>query len=218
MVRDVKGPNSGGSFSLVVPVAPVSTQARRAQKDIVTAEIRKLTSVYDFLLSGDVAIDLAWYVREDARYETDASADVDNILKPTFDALSGPQGVLINDSQVQHLTCHWQGGLNVPEHFTITVEYDPEEWFAKKSLGFVIVRNNLCMPLDLDQDPGVLLLLLDTYEKQFDAHDRLLTLGASPTTARGLLSVQRVFHRSRTVGFPVEGASDLRARLSGSRV
>ena len=50
---------------------------------------------------------IEWTVHEQDRYESDAAPDVDNILKPLLDGLCGPEGVLIDDCQVQAVDCRW---------------------------------------------------------------------------------------------------------------
>jgi Holliday junction resolvase RusA-like endonuclease len=96
-----------GELVLQLPIEPVSLQASRKKKELITSEIRSVTSEFSFILVEDVQIDILWQIREQDRYESNSSPDVDNILKPILDALCGLSGVLIDDCQVQAISCHW---------------------------------------------------------------------------------------------------------------
>jgi Holliday junction resolvase RusA-like endonuclease len=108
-------PLSPDEVSISVPLPPVSQQARSESKASFQAEIENAISSYEFLLSGDVSVTVEWSISQQTRYETDRSPDVDNILKPLIDALAGPAGLMIDDNQVQHVSCHWIDSYNDDE-------------------------------------------------------------------------------------------------------
>lgn len=108
-----------------LPVAPVSLQASRAQKEVITNAIRSAIADHGFILTNDVKISIEWLVNEQRRYETDAAPDVDNIIKPIIDALCGPQGVLVDDCQVQFVSCHWIDWERDDQQVTIHIERSP---------------------------------------------------------------------------------------------
>jgi Holliday junction resolvase RusA-like endonuclease len=100
-------PRASGELEFTISGPPVSQQSTRSEKDKFAELMRKQIGNSPYLLSGDVRVEIEWSLHEQYRYESDAAPDVDNILKPLLDALCGPQGVLIDDCQVQAVDCRW---------------------------------------------------------------------------------------------------------------
>src|SRR5689334_14388427 len=94
------------TFSVVAE--PVSGQAKdRSRRADLKSAIGRLLKPIQYLLSGEVRLSIEWVIHEKERYETDRAPDVDGILKPLLDALTGPDGLIIDDSQVQSVCCSW---------------------------------------------------------------------------------------------------------------
>lgn len=204
-----------GQIVLCLPIKPVSLQANRKKKEVVTSEIQNITSKLSFLLVGDVQIGIQWQIHEQERYESDSSADVDNILKPILDALSGSNGVLINDCQVQAVSCHWIDWDRDDQQITIRIEmFGNDEWLLKDGLVFAHMGKGLCYPIVLTEiDPQWTLDILESLEEMLIRREELLAKGASYYRARGIMSVQRVFHISRVQEFNVVQLADLKSEL-----
>ena len=204
-----------GCVVLCLPIKPVSLQANRKNKEIVTSEIQNITSDFSFILVGDVQIDIEWQIHEQERYESDSSADVDNILKPILDALSGPKGVLVNDCQVQAVSCHWIDWDRDEQQITIRIKmFGNDEWLLKDGLVFAHMAKGLCYPIVLKGiEPQCALDILKSLEHMLIRREELLAKGASYYHARGVMSIQRVFHISRVQEFNVVQLSDLKAEL-----
>ena len=98
-------PPQSNNLSIVIDLPPVSLQATGESKRAFIRKVREQCSCYSFLLTSDVQIGVTWHIHEQERYETDRSPDVDNILKPLLDGLCGPEGILIDDNQVQSISC-----------------------------------------------------------------------------------------------------------------
>jgi Holliday junction resolvase RusA-like endonuclease len=205
----------GGQIVLHLPIRPVSLQARREKKEVVTSEIQNITSNFSFILVGDVRIGIVWQIHEQDRYESDSSPDVDNILKPILDALSGPKGVLINDCQVQAVSCHWTDWDRYEQQITIRIEMlDSDEWLLKDGIVFAHMGKGLCYPIILNgQYAQSELNILESLEGQIVRREELLAKGFDYYAARRSMSVQRVFHISRVQEFDVIPLADLKAKL-----
>lgn len=207
-------PSPFGELVFTVELPAVSLQASAAKKAVLTAVVRAALAKYQFMLTGDVWFDVQWLVHEQSRYESDASPDIDNILKPLIDAVCGPDGILIDDCQVQAVGAHWIDWMRFDEQITVKIkQHHQDDWLPKSGLSFIRMEGALCLPL-----PGGLTLkqteiLLKAFENQFKTRRDLVDLGAEYYTARMPLSVQRVYHRSRIKGFPVEELAAVRARL-----
>lgn len=92
-------------------------------------------------------MDIQWLVYEQERYENPDLPDMDNIIKPILDGLTGPDGVLIDDCQVQTVSSHWID-WNKKEHHNIRIRYCPDDYVSKQNLAFVNIGNNLYMPFN----------------------------------------------------------------------
>src|ERR1700688_3175599 len=86
------------ALSFPIPFAPVSVGSKNKKKTI-QGDIRKCLPDCPYLLSGDVRMEIEWYVSARSRYEQTLHPDIDNIIKPILDALTGPHGLMIDDNQ-----------------------------------------------------------------------------------------------------------------------
>ena len=100
-------PSPFGEIMLHLDVAPASLQSRQSAKAALRAVVHEQTGEYQYLLTGDVSMEITWHFHDRARYESDASADIDNLLKPMLDAFCGPNGLLVDDCQMRSLRISW---------------------------------------------------------------------------------------------------------------
>ena len=129
--------------------------------------------------------------------------DVDNILKPLLDALAGPTGVLIDDNQVQHVSCHWIDSYTNAESLTITFRHSPDEWLVKAGLFFVQLQGGLCIPLSRRTPNDFQRKVTEVYVTALKFRDEALLEGIDYYTACLCMPVQRMFHRTRLGAFEV---------------
>lgn len=196
-------PSPFGELAIAVDLPPVSQQSRAENKSAFQARLRELTSRYGFLLGGDVSVSVEWSVAERDRYETDRAPDVDNILKPLLDALVGPNGLLIDDNQVQHVSCHWVDSYSGEERVSITVRHSPDEWLKKEGLFFVQLDGGLCIPLSRKTPSEFQSKLVDLYKNALALRNKAMADGIDYYQAQYFMPVQRVFHRTRLGAFEV---------------
>jgi Holliday junction resolvase RusA-like endonuclease len=200
-----------GELEFRLPLAPVSLQAARDKKDLLTDAIHALTRPIQFLITGDVSFELEWLIHEAERYETDRAPDVDNILKPVVDACCGPEGILIDDCQVQSVAAHWiDWNVRGKEELRIRVRsLDPEAWKPKAGLVFVNMGQALYYPLRGDVAPESREVIVQAMVRMVRARDELLAAGTDYAAARSVMSIQRLFHRSRIGRFPIVEVEDV---------
>lgn len=203
-------PPDNGKIEISLMREPVSLQANRINKDALKKEIQLLTSEADYLLTGDLSVDVEWRLSELERYETDGSADVDNIIKPILDSLDGPSGLFVNDCQVQHVSCHWYDGPPDAQATSITITFSPDDWMTKAGLLFVHMGRGLCMPFDASRDKEGNLILLDRYIEMIRNRDDFLQATGDYYKAMTLLPINRIFHRTRVNAFRVVDVSDFK--------
>ncbi|MBE9108672.1 RusA family crossover junction endodeoxyribonuclease [Nodosilinea sp. LEGE 07298] len=206
---------SPGELEIVINENPVSLQASRRRKDIVTSAIHKITSKCEFILTDDVQIYIEWWIHEQDRYESDSSADVDNIIKPILDAISGPDGILIDDCQVQAVDCRWLDFFSVEQKINIRIKmFDRDGWLLKDGLFFVHMGNGLCYPTWMDKEnPENTLSVVEQMEIMLLSRDKVLDKKGDYYLARGLMSVQRIFHISRAKGFPIFKIEEIKGEI-----
>jgi Holliday junction resolvase RusA-like endonuclease len=197
-----------GDIHIAVERAPVSSQASGPARAAFVECIRELTGRCPFVITSDVTVDIQWFVSEEERYESDAAADVDNIIKPVLDALSGPRGLIVNDCQVQAVTAYWVGAVELGQQLSVRLHSPFGDFrFPKATLQFAQLGRALCFPLDAGESRGLQLRFLRQIERMVLARDAMLD--GPPGIGRAMLPLQRLFHRTRVAGFPVLLLADL---------
>ncbi|MBC2732728.1 MAG: RusA family crossover junction endodeoxyribonuclease [Desulfobacteraceae bacterium] len=209
-----KKPPLYGQIKFEIDKAPVSLQAKRNKKDDLKEFISKLLEGADYLLTGDVKIEIEWHVHEKKRYETDTSADIDNIIKPLLDSLCGPCGILIDDNQVQCVTCSWLDAYDyAPEKIYIIVNYMDDEFISKEGIIFINIDNSLCLPFNEKNPPKIQKIILNQWLNMFSTKNELISLGLGYYDAQGVMPIQRVFHKSRLNSFNIVDINEKLERL-----
>lgn len=203
----------GDRIEIEFVLSPVSQQARAETKDTFRQEVRRILDTAQFLLTGDVQIEVEWLISEQVRYESDRAPDVDNILKPLLDSLAGPKGVLIDDNQVQHVSCSWIDWNKEDEALRVSLRFRPDEWLPKKGLTFVQFDRGLCLPIPAFKYREQSLGWLEMYRGLLLARIEADKQGFPYSFARTIMPQQRVFHRTRLSNFRVETEEDYRARF-----
>lgn len=199
----IKPPESD-TLEIRIPLAPVSIQSSSQSKAEFKAKVREQCAPFSFLLACDVQIEVTWHIHEQERYETDRAPDVDNILKPLLDALSGPDGVLIDDNQVQSICCSWVDWTRRDEEISISIRfYDDEGWMPKGHFKFVQFEKGLCYPVATYFPRELQEAFVRIFEKGLTARADLEKIGVGYEEARALMPVARIFHRTRVSDFPV---------------
>ncbi len=191
-------PPDNGILEFTVAAAPVSAQAKlKARKAALQDKIRKLFVPLGYLLSGEVHVDIKWVIHEKDHHETDAAPDIDAILKPLLDAMSGPDGLLVDDSQVQSVACRWIDSGSREQCLKFEIRFLADEWVSKKGLIFVHFGDNLCFPLNDTMPTDLALRCAETVQRMLDTKRRIEAETGDYYTARRMLPAQRMFHRSR---------------------
>jgi Holliday junction resolvase RusA-like endonuclease len=206
---------AGGEIELCLSVEPVSSQANRRRKDIITSAVHNATSRYEFVVTDDVRVDIEWYVHQQTRYELDSSADVDNIIKPILDALCRPQGVIVDDCQVQSVCCSWLDSYSGDQQVIVRIKlFDRQGWTVKDTLSFVHMGQGLCYPILINEySSEVTLSMIERLEKMLDTRNDLLSRGIGYYDALGVMSIQRIFHISRVQSFPIVQLPEIKAEM-----
>jgi len=193
---------------------PVSQQASSESKKALRHAIRRVLGTAQYLLTGDIRVEVKWSISEQVRYETDRAPDVDNILKPLLDSLVGPNGIIIDDNQVQHVSCSWTDWKREGEELTVALHFISDEWLPKKGLIFVQFDRGICLPIPASASEDQCLDLLEAYKSLLLSRADADSQGLPYTWAKVIMPKQRVFHRTRLGQFLVESEEKFRARFT----
>jgi len=202
-----------GELYINVDREPVSLQARPFRKVEFKDFVKNLIKDIDTLYSGDVKIIITWHIHEELRYEKDSTADLDNIIKPLQDALCGINGIMIDDNQVQSLDCIWLDSYQKDLQF-LEVEIKSliiDDYIDKEDLYFVNF-NNLCLPISLKEKESkkeFLVKCIEMWEGMINLRNKAIDEGISYYDAKGVLPIQRIFHKSRILDFPIKSKDEI---------
>jgi len=176
---------------------PVSIQAKKERRDQIAEEIRNVCLPAKLLFSGDVGVTIQLRRLEQEHYESDRAADIDNVIKPILDGLSGPDGVMIDDNQVQSVHCYWIQQLDAPNAI-LTIDNRLREYVYKDKLFFVHMGNQLYFPMNGFMPKEIILKMLEMLETYRDTRANLQALGITNyEDQRYFMPVQRYFHKTR---------------------
>jgi hypothetical protein len=152
-------------------------------------------------------------LHERLRYQSPFSPDVDNILKPLLDAIRGPDGLLVDDCQVQAVSCHWIDWPSSFQRVSFELRYMPDDYIQKTGLVFVHIGRQLYMPLNETPPAKTQLLLLDAWSQMMATSEALERFTNDYAVAKAVTPIQHPFHGSRLRGFKKLEASVVRQQL-----
>lgn len=187
-------------FSLIV-----TSQSRKVLIDQLKLAIQSELSKFKWIIVGSLLVDIVWYLNALERQETDKVGDIDNITKPIQDALCGPNGIMIDDSQIGGLYSYWmsRNDLLVDNVVIITIKFNNDFVVQKDRLFFVQYSGPICLPFNTDFSNTLELAWLKVAVKHKQKM-RILANMASSEGLRGheiLVLSQYDFHRTRINGF-----------------
>lgn len=198
-----------GRVDILSTVAPVTLQAtpsrRRDFKDALGSAV---TAATKGIFTHDVEVTLIWFIEEARRYQTHLVADLDNVLKPILDAVTGPEALLIDDNQIQSIKASWMTpGLHGAGFQLTFAALMREEYVSRQGLAFVEFSADRCYML-----PGGLgehaARFVASYRRMVGAYQDMLAAGIHEEVAQSVLPIARPFPRARLGRFPVRHHSE----------
>lgn len=187
-------------------IDPVSLQAGSGRKTTFQSALAEaIKGNTDRIFTGDVKAEVTWYISEERRYSTHIVADLDNIIKPLFDAVTGPTGIMIDDNQVQQLGASWEDAMPGNLKFTMVISaLSPSEFIPRRNLEFIDFGTPYgCMLLG-DIPAEMKLQQMAIVADAVRRHRALLAMNIEPGAAKQHMPRQRFFPSARLKGFNVE--------------
>lgn len=186
----------------------VSAQSRTERKRELAQAIQAELSQFKWLIAGSVQIEFAWYLHGIERQETDKVGDIDNITKPILDSLTGPDGILIDDSQIGSIHTFWMSRNEQISYsiLRLDVQFSNDDCLDKNSLVFIQYWHAMCIALNVDfGDHKSIFGALITVRLRKWQRDLARWFRKSGTNAdQFLIQSTWEFHRTRVGGFPKE--------------
>ena len=188
---------------------PISLQASahgraRFKADLAAAVAGSTTGIF----TRDVEVTIVWYVSEQLRYGKHMVADIDNIVKPILDAVTGPDGLMIDDNQVQSLRVSWIDPYDPMVKFRLSIEaLEQDEYLEREGLFFVEFSPERCFPMFGNLPPQAIPMFVQYLDELLRGQEELVASGMGGHAKR-FLPVQRFFPRNRLGRFTVRPSTD----------
>ena len=148
--QEREGANSGinpmfGEWKQSFDFSPVPYGDGGAKREAFRSAVQSRISS-KFFFSHDVQVDITLLMDVQSVRETSDTADVDNYAKCILDALKGPNGIILDDSQVQALSIHWLSKRNNKDpSFDVQIRSSADA-FRLKPLSFYEMPSGLWYP------------------------------------------------------------------------
>lgn len=206
----VSAHRSAGSVVIRSSLSPISLQAARGRIEELKAALKAAVAAStDSLMTHDVEVSLTWFVEEGVRYQTHTAADLDNVLKPVFDACAGVNGIMIDDNQVQSIKASWETPGTIGPGFELVFQsLLRDDTVTRAGTSFVEFAPNACYILP-GTHPEYWTELVSMYRMYREKRAEMLALGVDASALAGLAPNTRPWHsqRLRLQGFVVLPAS-----------
>jgi hypothetical protein len=165
-------------FHIIAPFPPLSLQAEGDRKEEYQNELRKVCPSVPSVFTGKLEFELRWFIGPEYFYEHGHRADIDNVVKATMDALSGKDGLWVDDTQVEKVISRAVLRSNAGKGwFVCTIDFGNSDWHPKRK-PFVEIDDRLCRPSTSRAGQ---------YELGKDS------LEADPLIAQGFMGIDRPF-------------------------
>lgn len=182
-----------------------TVQSKKKAKDIVIQLIQTELKKFKWIISGSVSVDFIWYLNRVEKQETDKIGDIDNISKPIIDSLIGPDGILIDDSQIKGLYSSWisRNQMMIDNILRIEIRFNNDYCFSKMNLKFIQYDKAICVPvnLDLDNIESILLAKATIRLKNFNRKTSTMFKALGANVDSYILVSEWDYHRSRLNAF-----------------
>jgi len=201
-------PSPFGEAQFVVMGSPASVQSKKIIRKSYLDSIRDQFKDLQYILTGEIMLDITWLVSAKNRYETDSKSDIDNCIKPIIDAFTGPNGFFIDDCQIRGLYICWRHIESEDERVIFDFKFQGDQYSLKEGLAFIQLDGALCTPVNLNWPKNIKKLWAKMLINNKKAKVTLEELGISYPSVAGFLAGNQPFHRTRVNEFQVISLSE----------
>lgn len=173
-----------------------SVQSKKEARELFDALMAEVLAPYEYVLTGDMALEVEWLGDEQHRYDTSRSRDVDNVIKPLLDSLCGPNRLIVDDNQIHSIHINWID--HHEEKIILRFRYSGNDyWVRKEGIVFMHLYDHLYMPLDVTLTRKQKMLFVTGLNSLRKGYKKLFAVTDDWHTARYLRPTQRLYHRGR---------------------
>lgn len=208
LAKNGEAPSPLGEAAFTLMGSPASVQSKKDVRDAYVASIREQFKDIKYLLTGELMLDVTWYLPAKSRFETDAKADIDNCIKPIIDAFTGPEGLFIDDCQIRGLYVCWRHIESDDERLVFEFKFQADQYSLKDQLAFVQLDGALCTPVNLNWPVPAKALWAGMLKTNEATKAILEKIGVSYPAVASFLGGNQPFHRTRVNGFTVLSLQD----------
>ena len=201
-------PSPFGELTVQIPGAPVSVQSKKVVRDTYIAQIKAELSKFQFVLTGQIFLDVTWHIPAKSRYETDSKADIDNCLKPIVDAFTGPDGIMIDDCQLKGLYICWIDITSSDERLQFDFKFDADHFCDRDGLAFIRLDKGLCCPVSTKWVKAERSVWVKAIQAGEHFKAVLEKAGAPYLSLAAMTGGGQPFHITRTGGFTILSPED----------
>jgi Holliday junction resolvase RusA-like endonuclease len=190
-------PPLDGIISLKIFKEPISLQTkgnkRKELKKIILESLEKI----EFCIASDVAVEIIWIINEWERIKSSSTPDVDNIIKPILDAISGIDGILIDDSQIKEVNCKWEHSDFVDVYLMIKIKMLGKAYFKRNDIFFLEYDDKICIPFDRSNKKANNITLANFYQEMLTNYSHFKTNNRTHNQSKFFLPPFKLYHRSK---------------------
>ena len=134
-----------GEIAFQVKGKPVSFQNKNSVKQKFRQKIRQITKLSDFIITDNCWVAIDYYCNNIKRLKNPGVYDIDNIIKPIIDSLTGIEGLIIDDVIVDRVTVNW---IDTPanDYIEIIISYPDMMYMDKENLVLLKFCSGWCFP------------------------------------------------------------------------
>ncbi len=129
-------------IDLIFYTTPVSLQNKSDVKEIFKQRIHEIIKECPFIITSVAWIEINYYCENIKRLHNFSSYDMDNIIKPILDSISGKDGLIIDDYLFDRVMINWIDKVG-DDMIEIHIEY-PELLFSEKSDLIFLRKGQWC--------------------------------------------------------------------------
>lgn len=97
----------------------ISVQSKKSKKDLFKQKIQNELKKFDWIIIGEVNLQIVFYISEYEKTYTDKIADLDNLINPIIEPLQGKDGLIIDECQIKKINIYWISKNESTEYNTI---------------------------------------------------------------------------------------------------
>lgn len=144
-------------INFTVYTEPVSLQNKEVKKRELKNKIHEVTKACPYIITSYCWIHIEYRCNHIKRMKNLSSYDMDNLIKPLLDSLTGINGLILDDSLFNRIEINWQD-KDGEDEFEIQIEY-PEFHYGNKKDLFFLKQGQWCFPMHSDNDDFLTLTL-----------------------------------------------------------